>query len=102
MFYSFSILLPGLVILGVLCSVTGLVMIWVGATGVRRTDHCLCGYDLRGVPRRIPRCPECGRRGPFVTVKRPRLLGWGIALLVIPPGVALVGIVLGILFLAAG
>ncbi len=94
------ILIPTAIILGVLCSVAGLVMIWIGATGVR--DRCLCGYDLRGLPRKALRCPECGRRGgPFITVKRPRLLGWGLALFAIPPVVAVAAYVLMMLWLVS-
>ena len=83
--------------LGVLCSVTGLVMMWVGATGVRRMDRCGCGYDLRGLSMPVPCCPECGHKGPFVMVKYPRLLGWGLACFLVPPAVVVAGIMVAIL-----
>ena len=87
------------VVLGALCSAAGLVMIWVGATAVRRLDRCGCGYDLRGRSMRVPRCPECGQKGPFVLVKYPRLLGWGLACFLVPPAVAVALFMMGILSL---
>ncbi len=85
------------VVLGGLCCAAGLVMIWVGATGVRRLDRCGCGYDLRGLSIPVARCPECGHKGPFVMVKYPRLLGWGLACFMVPPAVVVAGIMMAIL-----
>ena len=80
----------------VLLFIAGVVLIFRGDRIKFLRSRCACGYDLRGLPRRVERCPECGapretrRKGLWARGDRVIMLGV-LCIVTSPLLIALIG-----------
>jgi hypothetical protein len=87
----------------VLVFISGVVLVFRGDRIKFLRSRCACGYDLRGLPRRVERCPECGalretcRKGLWAKGDRVIMLGV-LCIIASPLLVPLIGLLL-VLFL---